>query len=180
MNNIVLVVLVYIVISFIGILLHDFKYLFFLNSNNRVKAVAICGVFVIFNTITTKLIADQPMQISIPVVTITNMISMWIAMTYNEKNLKEFIYKFEISTKYEDKKDELEKWFKDNNVPYKRFWYYFENDKDEEKGETKYHEFDIYAFTKQHSKKLTEMLDQYDRSVVKYVKINTSNYKESN
>lgn len=180
MNNVVYIVLVYIVISFIGILLHDFKYLFFLNSNNRVKAVIICGVYVIFNTMTTKLIADQPMQISIPVITVTNMISMWIAMTYNEKNLKEFIYKFEISTKFDDKKDELENWFKDNNVPYKRFWYYFENDKSDEKGETKYHEFDIYAFTKQHSKRLTEMLDKYDRFEVKYVKINTSNYKEAN
>ena len=90
MNNVVTIVLVYIVISFIGILLHDFKYLFFLNSNNRVKAVIICGVYVIFNTMTTKLIADQPMEISIPVITVTNMISMWIAMTYNEKNLKEF------------------------------------------------------------------------------------------
>ena len=75
MNNVVSIVLVYIVISFIGILLHDFKYLFFLNSNNRVKAVIICGVYVIFNTMTTKLIADQPMQISIPVITVTNMIS---------------------------------------------------------------------------------------------------------
>ena len=180
MNNIVYIVLVYIVISFIGILLHDFKYSFFLNSNNRVKAVIICGVYVIFNTMTTKLIADQPMQISIPVITVTNMISMWIAMTYNERNLKEFIYKFEISTKYDDKKDELENWFKEHNVPYKRFWYYFENDKSNEKGETKYHEFDIYAFTKMHSKRLTEMLDKYDRSEVKYVKINTSNYKEAN
>jgi len=94
---------------------------------------------------TTKLIADQPMLISIPVITATNMISMWIAMTYNEKNLKEFIYKFEISTKYDDKKDELENWFKDNNVPYKRFMYYFENDKTEEKGETS-EEFNFVFF----------------------------------
>ncbi|MBQ2204456.1 MAG: hypothetical protein II411_01005, partial [Lachnospiraceae bacterium] len=73
MNNIIYIVLMYFVISFIGVLLHDFKYLFFLNSNNRFKAVVVCGVYVIFNTMTTKLIADQPMLISIPVITATNM-----------------------------------------------------------------------------------------------------------
>ena len=89
------------------------------------------------------------------------------------------IYKFEISTKFDDKKEELENYFKENNIPYKRFWYYYENNKQDEAGETKYHEFDIYAFTKEHSKRITRMLDKYDRSEVKYVKINTSNYKES-
>ena len=177
-------------ISLISVLLHDFKYLFFLNGNNKLKAVIICGVFTLFNTIVTKRIAEVDLIVSCTVVTITNMISIFIAMLYSERQLKEYIYTFEITTKYVDKRFELKDQFKALNIPYEYQYYYFENDKDKnselakgieinEFGEALYHKYTVYAFTKKHSKQLEAILNQYDYSVVKYIKTNTSNYKGS-
>lgn len=177
------IILIYIIISFIGILLHDFKYLFFLNSTSKVKAVVICGIYVIFNTMTTKLIASQPIEVSIPVITLTNMLSMWIAMTYSERQLKEYIFNFEITTKYPKLRFELKDKFKKLNIPYEYQWYYYENDKENEEGietnefgETLYHKYIVHAFTKRHSKQLLELLKSYPYSQVKYNITNTSNY----
>ena len=172
------IIILFSIISLVAVLLHDFKYLLFLNGNNKIKAVTVCGVYNLFNTIVVKHIAGVDLIISCIVVTVTAMISMWIAMSYSEKHIKEYVYKFEITTKNENCKTALEEWFKDNNVPYKRFWYFFNNDKKDEQGDTKYHEFDIYAFTKEHSKKLTQYLNTFDKKDVKYMKLNTGNYKE--
>lgn len=169
---------IYLILRIIHAGLHEFKSIFFLNSKNIILAVVLADIYVIFDVLCIKAISGSNVIVSCVVMVIATTISITSAMLYQQKHLKEYIYKFEISTKFDDKKDELEKYFKENNIPYKRFWYYYENNKQDEKGETKYHEFDIYAFTKEHSKRITKMLDKYDRSEVKYVKINTSNYKE--
>ena len=178
------------VISLLSVLLHDFKYLFFLNGNNKLKAVIICGIFTLFNTIVTKRIAEVDLIVSCTVVTITNMISIYVAMLYSEKQLKEYIYTFEITTKYVDKRFELKDKFKELNIPYEYQYYYFENDKDKneelskgielnEFGEALYHKYTVFAFTKKHSRQLENILNQYNYSEVKYIKTNTSNYKEN-
>ena len=172
------IVITYIIVSFIGVVLHDFKYLFFLNGNNKLKAMTVCGIFCIFNTICTKYIADQNLVLSLFVVTITNMISMYIAMSYNEKNLKQFIYKFEISIKDDEICRKLQQDFKDEHIPTKRYYYLFDNDKEDEIGETKYNELQIYAFTKTHSRRIENILTKYKNEKVKYVKIKTGDYKE--
>ena len=168
---------IYLILRILHAGLHEFKQIFFLNSKNIVMAVILADVYVVFDVLCIKAISTANVVVSCVVMVIATTLSISSAMIYQAKNLKEYIYKFEISTKFDEKKDELEKWFKENNVPYKRFWYYYKNDKQDEEGETKYHEFDIYAFTKEHSKKLTKMLDKYNKAEVKYVKINTSNYK---
>ena len=170
---------VYLILRIIHEGLHEFKQVFFLNSKNIFFAVFLADVYVIFDVLCIKAISGSNVIVSCVVMVIATTMSVTSAMLYQQKHLKEYIYKFEISTKFDDKKEELENYFKENNIPYKRFWYYYENNKQDEAGETKYHEFDIYAFTKEHSKRITKMLDKYDRSEVKYVKINTSNYKES-
>ena len=178
-NEIIISLIIYIVISFISILLHDFKYLFFLNSNNRAKAVTICVVYTILNTWITKNIATQPLEISLPVITITNGISMWIAMWYSEKSLKEYIYKFEISIKSDEICEEIKKKFKEKNIPWKQYWFYYENNKEDEPGDTKYNELQVYCFTKEHTKRVKNILKEYDYKDVKYTTINTSNYINS-
>ncbi|MBR1844930.1 MAG: hypothetical protein IJ790_04335 [Lachnospiraceae bacterium] len=172
-------IIVYLILRIIHEGLHEFKQIFFLNSKNILLAVVLADIYVVFDILCIKAISGADVVVSCVVVVIATTISYTSAMIYQQKHLKEYIYKFEISTKYDDKKEELERYFKDNNIPYKRFWYFFENNKEDEQGETKYHEFDIYAFTKEHSKRITKMLDKYDRADVKYVKINTSNYKEN-
>lgn len=174
----VLGIIIYFILKLAHASLHEFKQIFFLNSRNILLAVILADIYIVLDVLIIKSIATVDVLTSCIVLVITNTISITSAMIFQQKNLKEYIYKFEISTKYDEKKDELEQYFKEHNIPYKRFWYYFENNKEDEKGETKYHEFDIYAFTKEHSKRLTTMLDKYDKSEVKYVKINTSNYKE--
>ena len=188
-NTAIISLIIYIVISFISILLHDLKYLFFLNTNNRLKAVTICVVYTILNTWITKNIATQPLEISLPVITITNGISMWIAMWYSEKSLKEYVYNWEITTKYPNIRFELKNRFKELNIPYEYFYYYFENNKNNEEekakgieinefGEALYHKYIIHAFSKEHSKRLENILKQYDYSKVKYIKTQTSSYIE--
>ena len=172
-------IIVYLILRIIHEGLHEFKQIFFLNSKTILLAVVLADIYVVFDILCIKAISGADVVVSCVVVVIATTISYTSAMIYQQKHLKEYIYKFEISTKYDDKKEELERYFKDNNIPYKRFWYFFENNKEDEQGETKYHEFDIYAFTKEHSKRITKMLDKYDRADVKYVKINTSNYKEN-
>lgn len=172
-------IIVYLILRIIHEGLHEFKQIFFLNSKNILLAVVLADIYVVFDILCIKAISGADVVVSCVVVVIATTISYTSAMIYQQKHLKEYIYKFEISTKYDEKKEELERYFKDNNIPYKRFWYFYENNKEDERGETKYHEFDIYAFTKEHSKRITKMLDKYDRADVKYVKINTSNYKEN-
>lgn len=191
MNNAIIIsLIIYIIISFISILLHDFKYLFFLNSNNRVKAVTICVVYTILNTWITKNIATQPLEISLPVITITNGISMWIAMWYSEKSLKEYVYNWEITTKYPNIRFELKDKFKELNIPYQYQSYWYENDKDinqekqegityNEFGESLYHSYKILCFTKEHSKRLENILKNYEYSQLKYIKTQTSSYIEN-
>lgn len=180
---------IFTIISLVSIILHDFKYLFFLNGHSKLKAVIICGVYTVFNTVVTKRIAEVDLVVSCTVITITNMISMWIAMVYSEKQLKEYIYNYEITTKYPKLRFELKDKFKELNIPYQYSYYYFENDKNNEEeraqgievnefGEALYHKYIVYAFTKDHSKRIEKLLKNYDYSKVKYNKTNTSNYIE--
>ena len=191
MNNAIIIsLIIYIIISFISILLHDFKYLFFLNSNSRIKAIIICIIYTILNTWITKNISSQPLEISIPVITITNAVSMWIAMTYSAKQLKTYVYCFEISTKYNNIRFELKDKFKELNIPYQYNFYWYENDKDinqekqegityNEFGESLYHSYKILCFTKEHSKRLEKVLKNYEYSQLKYIKTQTSSYIEN-
>lgn len=179
MNEINLIsISIFTIISLISILLHDFKYLFFLNGHSKLKAVIICGIYTVFNTVVTKRISEVDLAISCTVITITNMISMYVAMLYSEKNLKEFVYKFEITTKFDEICEEIKKKFKEQNIPWKQYWYYYENNKENEQGNTKYNELQVYAFTREHSKRLENILKQYDYSKVKYIKTQTSSYIE--
>ena len=169
---------IFTIISLVSILLHDFKYLFFLNGHSKLKAVIICGIYTVFNTVVTKRIAEVDLVVSCTVITITNMISMWIAMIYNEKQLKEYIFKFEISIKSDYICEEIKKKFKEQNIPWKQYWFYYENNKENEPGDTKYNELQVYCFTKEHTSRVKNILKNYDYKDVKYTTINTSNYIE--
>lgn len=167
---------IFAIVSLVSVLLHDFKYLLFLNGHSKLKAVIVCGIYTLFNTIITKRITEVDLTISCTIITITNMISMYIAMLYSEKNLKEYIYKFEITIKSDEICEEIKKKFKEHNIPWKQYWYYYENNKENEKGDTKYNELQVYAFTREHTTRVKNILKEYDYKDVKYTTINTSNY----
>lgn len=182
-------IILYFIIKLIESFLHDFKYVFFLSGKSILKAIIVADIYAIFNNHVVKAISTMDI-VTVDIITIICIsLSIWASMTYSQKNLKEHIYTFEITTKFAAIKDELKPIFKFYNIPYEYSTYLFENDKDkaEEKtqgvdvnkdNEVKYHKFLIHAFTKAHSKRLEDILTKYDKSQLKYLKTDTGNYKE--
>lgn len=182
-------IILYFIIKLIESFLHDFKYVFFLSGKSVLKAIIVADIYAIFNNHVVKAISTMDI-VTVDIITIICIsLSIWASMTYSQKNLKEHIYTFEITTKFLSIKKELKPIFKFYNIPYEYSIYWFENDKDkdEEKNqgievnkdnEVKYHKFLIHAFTKSHSKRLEDILAKYDKSQLKYLKTDTGNYKE--
>ena len=179
---------IYLILRIIHEGLHEFKQIFFLNSKNIIVAVILADIYVIFDVLCIKAISNSDVVVSCVVMVIATTLSISSAMIYQQKHLKEFIYTFEITTKYADKRFELKDRFKELNIPYEYQYYYFENDKNKDEeiakgieinefGEALYHKYIVHAFTKEHSKRVESVLKTYDYSVVKYVKTNTSNYR---
>lgn len=169
--------------------LHEFKQIFFLNSKNIIVAVILADIYCVLDVCVIKSISEVNLLTSCIVMVITTTISISSAMIYQQRHLKEYIYTFEITTKYPKIRFELKDAFKALNIPYQYQYYYFQNDKDSEMekqewvetnefGETLYHFYRIYAFTKEHSKRLETVLNKYDYKDVKWLKTNTSNYRQ--
>ena len=182
-------IIIYLLLRIVHALLHEYKSIFFLNSKNIIVAVILADIYVVFDVLCIKAISTSNIYISCIVMVIATTISISSAMLYQQHNLKEYVYNFEITTKYTNLRFELKDQFKALNIPYEYQCYYFENDKnnDEEKakgieinefGEAVYHKYIIHAFSKEHSKRLENILKQYDYSKVKYIKTQTSSYIE--
>lgn len=180
---------IYLILRIIHAGLHEFKSIFFLNSKNIIVAVLLADIYCIFDILCIKTIAQSDVVVSCVVMVIATTISISSAMLYQQHNLKEYIYNYEITTKYPELRFELKDKFKELNIPYQYQWYYFENNKNNEEeraqgievnefGEALYHKYIVYAFTKDHSKRIEKLLKNYDYSKVKYNKTNTSNYIE--
>ena len=180
---------VYLILRIIHAGLHEFKSIFFLNSKNIIVAVLLADIYCVFDILCIKTIAQSDVIVSCIVMVIATTLSISSAMLYQQRNLKEYIYNYEITTKYPELRFELKYKFKELNIPYQYSYYYFENDKNNEEekaqgievnefGEALYHKYTIYAFTKEHSKRIEKLLKNYDYSKVKYNKTNTSNYIE--
>ena len=169
-------ILLYFVVKLIESLLHDFKYVFFLSSNSILRAIIIADIYAIFNNHVIKSIGTYNIILVDIVTVICVSISIWASMSFSQKNLKDYIYKFEISIKSDDLCEEIKKKFKEHNIPWKQYFYYYENNKEDEKGDTKYNELQVYAFTREHTKRVKNILKAYDYKDVKYTTINTSNY----
>ena len=180
---------IYLILRILHAGLHEFKQIFFLNSKNIVLAVILADVYVVFDVLCIKAISSANIYVSCAVMVIATTLSISSAMIYQAKNLKEYIYTYEITTKYPKLRFELKDKFKALNIPYEYQYYYFENDKDNneerakgieinEFGEALYHRYLIHCFTKEHSKQLEKILSKYDYKEVKYMKTNTSNYIE--
>lgn len=181
--------IIYLIIKLIESFLHDFKYVFFLSSKSILKAVIIADIYAIFNNHVIKSIGTYDIILVDIVTVVCVSISIWASMTYSQKNLKEYIYTYEITTKYPHIRFELKDKFKALNIPYEYQYYYFENDKNNEEeiknnveinqfGESLYHKYTIHCFTKSHREQLEKVLNQYDYKDVKYIKNNTSHYIE--
>ena len=194
MNNIIIGtgfigITIYLVLRILHAGLHEFKQIFFLNSKNIIIAVLLADIYCIFDILCIKTIAQSDIVISCIVMVIATTLSISSAMLYQQKHLKEYVYNFEITTKYPNLRFELKDKFKALNIPYEYQYYYFENDKnnDEERakgieinefGEAIYHKYIVHCFSKNHSKQLEKILKNYDYSQVKYIKTQTSTYIE--
>jgi len=180
---------IYLILRIIHAGLHEFKSIFFLNSKNIIVAVLLADIYCVFDILCIKTIAQSDVVISCVVMVIATTLSITSAMLYQQKHLKEYVYTFEITTKYPDIRFELKDKFKALNIPYEYQWYYYENDKNNddeiskgiennEFGETLYHRYLVHAFTKGHSRQLEKILKGYEYSKVKYLKTQTSSYIE--
>ena len=194
MNNIIIGtgfigITIYLVLRILHAGLHEFKQIFFLNSKNIIIAVLLADIYCIFDILCIKTIAQSDIVISCIVMVIATTLSISSAMLYQQKHLKEYVYNFEITTKYPNLRFELKDKFKALNIPYEYQYYYFENDKnnDEERakgieinefGEAIYHKYIVHCFSRNHSKQLEKILKNYDYSQVKYIKTQTSTYIE--
>lgn len=171
-------IIIYFIIKLIESLLHDFKYVFFLSSTSILRAIIIADIYAIFNNHVIKSIGTYDIVIVDIVTVICVSVSIWASMSFSQKHLKEYIYKFEISIKSDDICEEIKRQFKKQNIPWKQYFYYYENNKENEIGDTKYNELQVYCFNKHQSTKVENLIKMYPYKEVKYTKINTNNYRD--
>ena len=173
-TNAVLIIVSYLALAIIQQLLYNFKTIYLTSTNKIIFTVLLTTVYIILNTVIIKSIADLPLAYSIIISVVSNAVGVSTAMYIKEKNIKTYIWRFEVNISVDKQNiiDEFELKLKEQ-----RFSYLKVKGSDQEAKER--YKFEIYTDTKNASKRLKHILQSFDKQDLKYVIIN-SNYEKEN
>lgn len=173
-SSAILIIISYLALAIIQQLLYNFKTIYLTSTNKIIFTVLLTTVYIILNTVIIKSIADLPLAYSIIISVVSNAVGVSTAMYIKEKNIKTYIWRFEVNVSID--KENIVELFQEK-LREQRFSYLKVRGEDQEsKGRYK---FEIYTDTKNASKRLKTILQSFDKQDLKYVIIN-SNYEKEN